>query len=453
MGLFSRKSKGKQTRSDFWDAMSIGRTPSRFSSTRPQFVPIETDYSMLDNQFQTDGISRKIVSKPAEDMTRNGWRIVIPDDPDMQTQYQQALDALHLTNALSQEFTYMRLHGDGYATIGVQEKNGTNVTSVLDPTNIQNVKFVHAFGQEHVERCLVNNDPTSDMYGKEKAIQVNPTSNGTLTPTAVNTITIDKSRYFHVSIGKLEDDETGTSVLQTCRDQIKTLNTALYSVGKMLYEFTLKIYQSSEISGMSTDEKRKAMDILSEGMSTESVFVIGDNETMTKMGTNVAGLNSLLDFAWQSLSAASNIPKSVLTGQEAGTITGAQYDVVNYYDRIKSMQENMLKPQLEYIVQLLFWASDVAGGSMNPSTVDWSIEFNPLWSADDETQSQTLLNNMNAGAAAVSAGIMDPDEVKAMLTGQNNAVKTALDSALTTASKKDLAEYQKSLLKIIHGKK
>lgn len=145
---------------------------------------------------------------------------------------------------------------------------------------------------------------------------------------------------------------------------------------------------------------------------TESTALISDKDELTKESTNVGGIDSLLDFLWEYLSGAARMPKSVLKGQEAGTLAGAQYDVMNYYSRIASDQENKMRPQLEYLLKLLMRASDECGGSLDPDTVNWSIEFNPLWSVDSQTDSQIRLANAQADQIYIQNGVQGPEEVR-----------------------------------------
>ena len=443
MGKKKKKRKAQaradsaDVRRDFMDYDSRGITPMRFGDTRPQYYSSGSqNYAMLASLYHSSGIARKIVNKPAKDAVRNGWRLVIPDDPEMQADYQQAMDKLKLKKALSEEIIYQRLYGDGYITIGTRELSPSpDPYQPIDTDHLLSVQFVHAFGQTHVQRYQTDDNPYSETYGQEQAVVYSPTSsgykigpNGEIIPTGENasTVVIDKSRYFHASLDKLEDDETGTSILQACFDQIKAADTALYSTGKMLFEYTLKSFKSDQMANEEDEDKfdsdyRK----LADGMSTESLVLMASDEDLTKISTNVSGIQALYDYIWQQMAAVSDIPRSVFIGEQAGTLAGASQDVINYYDGIKSIQEDILKPQIEYIMKLLFMSSQVCGGPVDPGSINWSIEFNPLWSADDKTQSETLLNTVNAASTAVSAGIIDPDEGKAMLAGQsNNAVQS-----------------------------
>lgn len=117
-------------------------------------------------------------------------------------------------------------------------------------------------------------------------------------------------------------------------DIIKVLDTSLWSVGQILYDYTFKVYKSKDIAGMRKEDKRELSMIMDFMFRTEALAVIADHEELKKESTNTGGINNLLDFVWDSLAGAARMPKTVIKGQEAGTIAGAQYDVMNYYSRI-----------------------------------------------------------------------------------------------------------------------
>lgn len=426
------------------------------------------NYAKLNNQYRHNAISRRIVAKPAEDATRNGWRLVIPDDPTKQEIYQKAMDKLKLAEVLSKQIIYQRLHGDGYITFGVKEFHATDTSEPLDPENIQNLVFVHAFGQNHIDSYRTNDDPTNINYGKEQAIVLRPQESGTKVdkngepiyePPESDPIVIDKSRYFHVSLDKFEDDETGLSILKRCEAQLNALSIALETTGKMLREYVFKVFRSQKLMDMTPEEFDIAKAKISRVINSEAMSFIGPQDSIEKIGTPTSGVNTLYDFVWQNLAAASNIPKSVLTGEQSGTLAGASQDVANYYDSVKAIQEQLLKPEIEYIVKLLMYSQDVGDGSEDPTSFEWHIEFNPLWSADDKTQSETLLNHANAANTLVSSGILDIDEAKQLFNGQgnNNVQGMQNTNSMQTDSAADLSNaesnYKKDLKKAKHAKK
>lgn len=387
------------------------------------------DYDKLTNQFKHDAIARRVVAKPAEDATRNGWRLVIQDNPDKQELYQIELDRLKLQDVLAKQLIYQRMHGDGYITYGIKEINPTQTSSPLDTSNIENVAFVHAFGQNYIDKYQSNDDPTSLDFGKEQAIVMRPQQPGYTIdksgmaqqkPYNSKPVIIDRSRYAHISLDKFEGDFTGTSIINRCRDQIKGLDIALKTNGKILREFSFKLVQSDRMMNESFDEYQKDKYALKQALNTGSTVFMNAEDSIQKISTPTNNINVLYDFAWQELAAASNIPKSVLTGEQAGTLAGASQDVANYYDSVKSMQEQLLKPELEYIVKLLMWSTGVAGGYDNPDKLNWHIEFNPLWTPDDKTQSETASTYASVASSLVASGIYDIDEARQLFDGQGN---------------------------------
>lgn len=215
---------------DFFDLQSKTSPTDapQWGQTRPTGMSMELTDDVLKDMYHNNGIARKLVAKPAEDMTRNGWRIVIPDDEQKQAQYQKALDDLHLTTKLAEEFIYARLYGDGFASIGLQEINATDNSTPTNPDNIKNVAFVNSFGPQNVQDYELNDDPTSLNYGQEASITYQPTQTGLMTNPAVpKPVTIDKSRYFHQTFGRIEGDDYGNSIINTCFDQLKIIECSI----------------------------------------------------------------------------------------------------------------------------------------------------------------------------------------------------------------------------------
>lgn len=80
----------------------------------------------------------------------------------------------------------------------------------------------------------------------------------------------------------------------------------------------------------------------------------------------------------------------------------------------------MLRPQLERIIELLMWSTDVAGGSENPDSLDWKLEFNPLWTPDDATKAKTTLTDAQTAQIMTGIGAMSTDDALDFVKGQSN---------------------------------
>lgn len=364
----------------------------------------------LEQLYAGNSMARNIVDIPAEDMTRNGWHIKMKDNA-LAAKYEDRLNDLNATKRFKDLYRYARMYRAGYIAIGTNESWNYDLADPLNPQRLMRIPFLTAFSSKKVSETKFDDDVFSPTYGKALGLTIN---NGTADVTSghygVNQV--DESRLIRQQELRFEDDTDGISLLETLYDILMTMDTGLYSVGEILYDYVFKVFKSPRVDDTPKEQLLQIGSAASSKFRTESTALIGDDEEITKESTNVGGINSLLDFLWEYLSGAARMPKSVLKGQESGTLTGAQYDVMNYYSRIAADQENKLRPQLEYLVRLLMQASDECGGSLDPDTVDWSIEFNPLWSVDSQTDAAIRLNNAQSDQIYIQNGVLSPDEVK-----------------------------------------
>lgn len=459
MGLLERVFKN--------DALEIQNSNyGLIRGVRSQQVIHNGDYELLSDQYHTDGIARKLVAKPAEDATRNGWRLVINGNDEKQKTYQQALSSLNLRQAFMQEIIYQRLYGDGYLTFGIEELSKTRTDIPLVAENIKSIKYINAFSPINVVQTRVNDNPLSPEYGNESAVVVNITNQGEevdkdgnikYKPLTTEKIVIDKSRYFHIALDKMEDDSTGNSILVRCQDQVDALKSAMNSTKKFLDTFNVRAYFSSATSGMETYKKKKLMDLFERALTNQSFLIASDKDRFENVSPNLSGLNDLFNHSWEQLTAVSEIPRSIMIGNQSGTLAGAGTDVQNYYMMVKSLQEEIIKPQLQEIVKMLMWSTDIGGASEDPETLDWKIEFNPLYSDDNKTQAETFQTYTNALATLVNNGIISIDDAEQMLASQdNNAVHMMQTVKQDSAdepeiTKEDLEKYKKQLENLTNG--
>ncbi|WAD02599.1 DUF1073 domain-containing protein [Levilactobacillus brevis] len=386
------------------------RHPDPFRMQRPGMGHHLGDYE-LEQLYRGNSMARNIVDIPAEDMTRNGWHIKM-DDNSLAAKYEARLNELNAQKRFKDLYRYSRLYRAGYIAISTTESWNYGLEDPLNPDRLLRISFITAFSSKKVNETKFDDDVFSPTYGQALSYQIN---NGTADVQGSNYYgvqQVDKSRLLRQQELRFEDETEGISLLETIYDILMTMDTGLYSVGEILYDYVFKVFKSPSVDDTSPDKLLQVGAAASSKFRTESTALISDKDELTKESTNVGGIDSLLDFLWEYLSGAARMPKSVLKGQEAGTLAGAQYDVMNYYSRIASDQENKMRPQLEYLLKLLMRASDECGGSLDPDTVNWSIEFNPLWSVDSQTDSQIRLANAQADQIYIQNGVQGPEEVR-----------------------------------------
>ncbi|MBD8026435.1 DUF1073 domain-containing protein [Ureibacillus sp. Re31] len=384
----------------------------------------------ISNLYADSRIVQNIIDIPAEDMTRN-WFTLRMKDEKLARDIMSKLADLNAKNAFKKMRSYERLRGDGFISLGVTQANKFNLADPLDMNKLYSVDYLHAFSSLKVNEFLINEDVFDFNYGQLEKLRINRASrNGIQSVESESSVHI--SRLLHDQTRRLEDEYQGQSLLEPLYDILTVFDTSIWSVGQILHDFTFKVYKSKDIEELSTEDKRHLSMIMDFMFRTEALAMIGADEELSKQTTPVAGIKDLLDFVWDLLAGAARMPKTVIKGQEAGTITGAQYDVMNYYSRIVADQENEMKPHLEKLIRMLLMSEKELGGRIDPDKIEWEIKFNPLWSVDSKTDAEIRKLVAETDQIYITNGVLMSDEVRETRFGQfglSNELKFSGDEA------------------------
>lgn len=375
-------------------------------------------------------IVQNIIEIPAEDMTRN-WFTLRMKDEQLARDIMSKLADLNAKQAFKKMRTYERLRGDGFISLGVTQGSKFALNEPMDMNKLYSVDYLHAFSSLKVNEFLINEDMFDIRYGQLEELRINRSSrNGIQTVESESAVHI--SRLLHDQTRRLEDEYQGQSLLEPMYDILTVLDTSLWSVGQILHDFTFKVYESKDIENLDSKDKQQLSMLMDFMFRTEALAMIGEGEKLTKQSTSVAGIKDLLDYVWDILSGAARMPKTVIKGQEAGTITGAQYDVMNYYSRIVADQENDMKPHLEKLIRMLLMSEKELGGRIDPDSLEWEIKFNPLWQVDSKTDAEIRKLTAETDQIYITNGVNTVDEVRNARFGQfglTNEMKFSGDSA------------------------
>ncbi|KZE67042.1 hypothetical protein AWM68_19805 [Fictibacillus phosphorivorans] len=388
-------------------------------------------HQQLSNLYADNRIIQNIIDIPAEDMTRSWFTLKMKDET-LKNNIMSKLRDLKAKEAFEKMRTFERLRGDGFISLGVTQSTAFNLSDKLDETKLKKLDYIHAFSGMKVEDFILNEDMFSLNYGQVEMFKMNRRSKIGEQIAGVSQDQVHASRVIHDQTRRLEDEYRGQPLLEPLYDIITILDTSLWSVGQMLYDFAFKVYKSDGIENMSSEEKSELGMLMDYMFRTEALAIIGTSEELKKEGTPIGGIKELLDYVWEMLAGAARMPKSVIKGQEAGTITGAQYDVMNYYSRIAAQQENEMRPHLERLIRLLLWSSDELGGSIDPATIEWELKFNPLWEVDSKTDAEIRKIVAETDNIYITNGVIMADEVRETRFGSSgltNVLKFTGDDA------------------------
>lgn len=120
------------------------------------------------------------------------------------------------------------------------------------------------------------------------------------------------------------------------------------------------------------------------------------------------------EVLFDQVCAGHEMTKSVLFGTQAGTVSGSETDIKNYFNKVERFRSNRAEDKIaEYLTR----AKRMEDSRTNEDfEYEADIEWGPLFKVDRETRVQMLQNETNALTTMIGSFALTPDEARAILS-------------------------------------
>ena len=185
----------------------------------------------------------------------------------------------------------------------------------------------------------------------------------------------------------------------------------------------LQTDMSVVLSGGGADQLFRRIDMFNQTRDNRGTMVTDkDNETLSNIAVPIQGLYQLQAQAQEQLASVSRIPLSIyLQITPTGLNATNDGETRNFYADVHGYQEKNIRPHLQRIFEAVQLSLD---GAINP---DLKFEFEPLWEMSDKDKADIRTADANADVAYVTAGIIDPEEVRERLSIDETSLYHGVD--------------------------
>lgn len=380
-----------------------GLGTERDSFTGMRFTNAIVSVAQLEAAYRGDWIARKVVDVPAQDATRE-WRSWQADGGDI-TAIEDLEDALGLQRKVHLGLKRARLYGGAALLIGV-DQGALNEEVRLDSVRKDSLKFVHVVSRHEIGVGPIRWGIDDPYYGEPEYYQ-RTVGRGEM---------IHPSRVVRLIGNELPDprqgDGWGDSVLQSVFDSIKQVGVVLGGTAKMVDDAKLDIVKIPQLQDNvgNKDYEQRLKDKFALANVSKSVFatiLLDKEEEWERITNQFAGLPDVLKMYLLVASGAADIPATRMLGQSpAGLSATGDSDVRNYYDRVRTEQNTVLRPTLERLDQILIRS---ATGSFNESI---HYEWESLWQMDDKQKAEIAKSKADAHKVDVDTGLIPPEVLR-----------------------------------------
>ena len=331
----------------------------------------------LSDLWRGEGLAKKIVDIPAKDMVRAWFSI----DGDTDNHIVKYLDKLRFRQAIKNGLRWSRLYGGSLVFIGIddgQKYTGTRTLPAVREDTIKKVGFFRVYDRHQVswESTDIDEDPTSENYGKPKYYTITPSNEST----KIGEFKTHYSRVLRFDGEDLPESESmkergwGDSCLQAPYTRIRGFASSLIASESIIEEFTIGVLSIKGLGDLIAAGKEKQIqerltqiDMAKHILNT---MLVDEDEEFTRISATVNGIKDILD-----------------------------------------MQEEDLRPQLERATKLVVSSQDFKTATKAKIKDTWHLKFNNLWQMSEDEIAKARNLQSQTDERYVKMGALTAEEV------------------------------------------
>lgn len=356
----------------------------------------------LENMYRGSWLAKRIVNTVADDMTREWLHVMFDDDSEAsQFAIEQSEKRFAVKRKVNEALRWARLYGGSLVIIGTKDKD---LSKPLDVRNIRkgDLRYLHVVDRWRVSPAgSLNRDLESPNFGMpdsyviaESTVQVHHTRalrfNGQKLP------------YFAWLRNAMWDD----SELQHVMDSLMNCDTTTQGIATMLFESNVDVVKSEGLADVLARKDGEAVltkrfQVAALLKSFNRMLLLDGSESYEKKQNSFANLDKVLEKFMIDVCGAADIPMTRLFGQSAAGLSATgDNDVRNYYDMVSAKQEAELRPQLEYLYEVL------VRSELGHMPDDFRFDFNSLWQLSETEQATVEKTRAERDQIYVGLGVV-----------------------------------------------
>lgn len=422
-GSTPRQDSGPPTvnlaRADGWENTSTGLgLASRDKAVQGYFQPVlRLDDIQLQSMYNGDDLAAKIIEGRPKEMFRAGYDVTIEgaggDEEDTSDDRIEALEKkareISLDDRLLEGMIWGRLWGGALVMIGADDGGAPNLP--LREDKIQAVRWLNVVDRRFVQVQKFYDNPLAPNYGKPEIYSITNLTGGTVSY-------VHETRCLRFEgaptdiVARRQFYGWTFSVLQRPYESIRQFGQTYQAVAHLLTDASQGVFKMSGLlQAIAQDagalQTRMALVDMSRSVMRAVMLDADTGEDFSRVATSFSGIPDVIDRFMQRVASAAEMPVSILFGRSpAGMNATGESDFRMWYDTIAAEQVKILKPQLLRIYRLMAASKELGLG-----TLDFDLEFQPLWEATAAEMATMRYTVAQADSLYTASGVLLPEEV------------------------------------------
>jgi len=361
------------------------------------------DDGTLIDIYRGDGLGKKIIDIPVNDMVRNWFRI----EADSDNKILNYLSKLNVKKYFKSALRWNKLFGGSILFMGIDD--GQLADQPVNESQVKGIRFFQVYDRRRITWFPddLYKDPKDEKYGEPKIYTINNASTGM-------PFRVHESRCIVFKGEDLPDVELasqrgwGDSRIQSVYSRLRGVCESLDGIEGINTDFIIGVMKVSNLQQLLSSKEGEqilrdrlhAMDMTKHSLNT---IVVDKNEEFERASSfGVTGLRDLVDILVDVVCGISGIPRIKLIGDQTKGLGGtAEGNIRLYYDDISAAQDDELLPGLNKLVNYVLLSSEVEVDLEE----NWGIVFNKLYQQSEKEEAETKLLNAKSDSLYVDMGM------------------------------------------------
>lgn len=401
----------------------LGTDRDKVTANYHRFVPLS--YGQLLAAYRGSWVHRKVVDIPADDATRN-WRTWKGESAQVRA-VENLEERLMVRNHVNLAIKVARLYGG--AGIILVFDDGVDPIEPLEKVEKGQLVHLRVLENTHLQ--------ASDIYDVTIGPEWFRMSTGT---------PIHVSRMSRIIPRPIPDsfirEEWGDSILQSVHQEANFVLSVVQSLAHLVSEAKVDIIKIKDFVSQLGNEDfqnnliKRFMNINQmKSMVNAHILDSEDSWERTSTATEFGNIPSATDTFLNIVAAAADIPMTRFVGTSPGGLNATgESDIRNYYDSIRSDQDNL------YSNALLPLDRALVHSALGEWPAGLTYEWNSLWQETEQERVDRANALTTIFAQDVASGVFTDEELRAMRIAQLAELGIYPNVEAATGTEQDIEE-------------
>ena len=392
----------------------LGGSADKGATARPNPCVVPLDLNELRTLYRFNGLARRLVNLRAERACRRGWTV-----PEMGAEDQR----LQIHARVEEAMRWADLYG-GAVLVPItiddvppayQREPARWLTQPLDPLRVGRVVALHVFDALEAVPLRWDRDPSSPTFRLPASWRISSPG---------FQVEVHASRVIHVRGARRPPSEMQWSTvstlpddpyLQAIWDEIRRVTETMQGGATLAQELRGAVLTLAGLAERATGDEGAAVfeqiELMKYGDGLLGVKIIGPGDKFESYSNAPTGFSDLSEGAWTALSAATQIPRIVLTGDAPGGLSTDGESGHESLRQLISTYQEQRRPEIEQLYQILYAAQDGPTRGEIPDPAERALVFAPLDEPSETVKADIRLKVAQADQINVASGIYTPADV------------------------------------------